>query len=71
MIQPSQEVIKTIIEIATETGQPAVIVNDAGTIKVGVLNFQPGPQDFFYWPVEIEKIATLGEMETEHAETDV
>jgi len=71
MIHPLQEVIKTIIEIATETGQPAVIVNDNGAIKVGVLNFQPGPQDFFYWPVEIDRIAKLGEMETEHAETNV
>ena len=71
MIHPSQEVIKTIIEIETETGQPTVIVNDNGAIKVGVLNFQPGPQDFFYWPVEIDKIAQLGEKETEHAETDL
>jgi hypothetical protein len=49
-------VIETITELIRETGQPVVFVHEGDTVKIGVLNSQPDPEDWFWFPVPVEQL---------------
>ena len=52
----AQAVLDTITELIRETGQPVVFVREDDTVKVGVLNFSPDPDDWFWLPMPIEQL---------------
>ena len=52
----AQAVLDTITELIRETGQPVVFVREGDTAKVGVLNFSPDPDDWFWLPMPIEQL---------------
>jgi len=52
----AQAVLDTITELIRETGQPVVFVREADTVKVGVLNYSPDPDDWFWLPMPIEQL---------------
>lgn len=52
----AQAVLDTITELIRETGQPVVFVREGDTVKVGVLNFSPDPDDWFWLPMPIEQL---------------
>lgn len=52
----AQAVLATITELIRETGQPVAIVREDDTVKVGVLNFSPDPDDWFWLPIPIAQL---------------
>lgn len=52
----AQAVLDTIAELIRETGQPVVFVREGDTVKVGVLNYQPDPADWFWLPIPIAQL---------------
>jgi hypothetical protein len=56
VVEDAQAVLATITELICETGQPVVFVREGDTVKIGVLNFSPDPDDWFWLPVPVEQL---------------
>ncbi len=52
----AKEVIDLVTELIRETGQPIVFVRTGDVVKIGVLNMQPDPDDWFWLPVPVEQL---------------
>lgn len=52
----AQTMLDTITEMIRETGQPIVFVREDDVVKVGVLNYSPDPDDWFWLPVPVEQL---------------
>lgn len=52
----AQAVLDTLTELIRETGQPVVFVREDDTVKVGVLNFSPDPDDWFWLPIPLAQL---------------
>lgn len=52
----AQAVLETITELIRETGQPVVFIREDDTVKIGVLNYSPDPEDWFWFPVPVEQL---------------